>query len=153
MKTFHKLSTMILGLALLASSAQANNHRHIEAVAQLTISNVWPEAYFTTVTIYGDGHVTTHSNKTERKVIALLEPVVLDNIATAIENVTAGDLADIEPNMPSCMDAPTHTYSVYKNGEEIHTRQIMGCKAYDNQNAWSANGINELLSAFSTIAH
>lgn len=91
---------------------------------------------------------------TTRK-LALLSRDVLMGLLDRIANAKAAPLADIRPEDPECMDAPSSAFRIYPAAQtEITLAQEMNCKLYlpsDYSEENRKSGIVDTLKALETL--
>jgi hypothetical protein len=59
-----------------------------------------------------------------------LSQSVLKGLTAVLDRVQVGTLQDPNPVDPGCVDAPSTTYAVVRNGQTIAVAQRMNCKEY-----------------------
>lgn len=74
--------------------------------------------------------------------LATLASQVLRKVSIAVESTLPGELFDINPDQPVCMDAPTTVYyAIKKSGEKIAIAKQMQCHEFAKTNGTSSDYI------------
>ena len=110
----------------------------------------------TEIRIYNNGIIERseiyRTTGEESVTVAKLSSEATYALSQKVNAVKPGRLVDPEPNMPSCMDAPSVTYSVFIGATEIEIAANYGCKPLKKDNADSNDfAVRQMLDAAATL--
>lgn len=140
--------------------AEPTEPRHV--IAQIFTGSMFvpqDEPTTRTLDILADGTIEATkgygNSRQDVQVLAKLSTEVLSNLKSLIEATQPGELIDLAPNRPGCMDAPTTTYYVIlTSGEKIALAKNQACKKYEKKNTTSGDyKIKSLLDGLNSLAY
>jgi uncharacterized ParB-like nuclease family protein len=134
----------ILGSILLSTTAFSSEF----LLKSSQRSGFTPFPYSKDLTIAETGDVvqtiTTNREMTKRE-LKKLSPNTIQKIKDDISAIKSTDKSiDLDANKPRCMDAPTDTYSIMKNGKEKEIGGFSGCHHFAMKNKAAAELIQIL---------
>ena len=146
MKNLLVLSVMFLGL-----SANAGNAPLLTLKSHSGFS---PRPSSSQITIFENGkivRVIQAMREVTRETLGKLSVNSVSSIKEKIETISDNAvLVDLYPEAPKCMDAPSSSVAVNKNGKEITLKERASCHTYEVQDG-EAHNLVELVTAFGAL--
>lgn len=97
-----------------------------------------------TIDIEANGTVTTtktfRGGEKQVQKIAKLASEVLKSLKLKTESTQMGELIELDPEAPECMDAPSTTYyAFHADGQKVPVSAVRQCKQFSKENATSSD--------------
>lgn len=118
-------------------------------------------SYSSELTLHTNGEVvsTRYRNRQviSNKVVAVIKnESALQRIQARVNELKGGELVSTRPNESGCMDAPSTTYFIFKQGQALSVASRHNCIDYqltDDEQRWQAEEVKNYLEALSLFSY